>query len=87
MLATVDRALRAGARAGLDATAEAISVPFPELAPVDLVAWRLGMANVAPFVATLPEGTRLRVQARALHLLGPHPEPLVRRMVILTART
>ena len=47
---------RSPRRAGLDATAEAVAVPFPDLGPADLVAWRLGMAQVAPFVASLPDG-------------------------------
>jgi SAM-dependent methyltransferase len=84
-LATTGRALAVATRAGLEARAEAIAVPFPDLTPADLVAWRVGMAQVAPFMASLPEGTQRRVEARALHLLGPHPAPLVRRIVILTA--
>jgi SAM-dependent methyltransferase len=86
MLATTDRAAEVATSAGLDATATAVTVPFPDLSPVDLVAWRLGMAQVAPFVASLSGAVRRRVEARALDLLGPHPEPLVRRMIILTAR-
>jgi SAM-dependent methyltransferase len=85
VLATPERALAVAARAGLDATAEAIAVPFPDLTPADLVAWRVGMAQVAPFIATLPEATRRHVEARALELLGPHPAPLVRRMIVLIA--
>ena len=71
--------------AGLDATARAVAVPYPDLSPADLVAWRMGMAQVAPFITSLPEVARRRIEARALDLLGPHPEPLVRRMIILTA--
>lgn len=85
VLATADRALAVASRAGLEARAEMLAVPFPDLTPADLVAWRLGMAQVAPFLASLPEGARRRVEARALHLLGPHPDLLVRRIVILTA--
>ncbi len=84
-LATADRALAVATRAGLVARAEALAVPFPDLSPSDLVGWRLGMAQVAPFLASLPDGARRRVEARALHLLGPHPAVLVRRIVILTA--
>jgi SAM-dependent methyltransferase len=84
VLATTDRALAVAGRAGLDATAAAIAVPFPDLGPADLVAWRLGMAQVAPFVASLPDAARRRVESRALHLLGPDPELLVRRIIILT---
>jgi len=86
-LATAERARAVAGRAGLDATAEEVAVPFPDLGPADLVAWRLGMAQVAPFFASLPQGARRRVETRALHLLGPHAQPLVRRIVILTVRT
>lgn len=84
--ATPDRALAVATQAGLHATAEAVAVPYPDLHPADLVAWRLGMAQVAPFMAALPEAARERVQARALDLLGEDPEPLVRRIIILVAR-
>jgi SAM-dependent methyltransferase len=86
-LATTDRALAMAADAGLEATAEAIAVPFPDLSPADLVAWRLGMAQVAPFVASLPVAARRRVESSALQLLGPDTELLVRRIIIITART
>jgi SAM-dependent methyltransferase len=87
VLATADRAQAVAGRAGLQATAAEVAVPFPDLTPADLIAWRLGMAQVAPFFASLPEGARRHVEARARHLLGPHPEPLVRRIVILTVQT
>jgi SAM-dependent methyltransferase len=85
-LASADRARAVAARAGLDAQAKAIAVPFPDLTPADLVAWRMGMAQVAPFVRSLPEEAQRQVVGRALDLLGPEPEPLVRRVIILTAR-
>lgn len=84
--ATADRALGVATRAGLTATAEAVAVPYPDLDPVDLVAWRLGMAQVAPFISLLPEAARRGVADRALELLGPTPEPLVRRIIVLIAR-
>jgi ubiquinone/menaquinone biosynthesis C-methylase UbiE len=86
-LATVAGALDAAARAGLSATAEAMEVPFPELTPADLVAWRLGMAQVAPFMAARREEVRQAITSRALDLLGPNPEPLVRHMIVLVGRT
>lgn len=85
-LATPERALAVAGRVGLDAAAATVVVPFPDLTPDDLVAWRLGMAHVAPFLASLPASERARVAARALTLLGPEPEALVRRIVILTIR-
>ena len=85
-VATTERAVALAAHAGLEATAEAVAVPFPDLDPADLVAWRLGMAQVAPFVASLPEDLRQDLAARALDILGADPEVLVRRIIILTVR-
>ena len=49
------------------------------------MAWRLGMAQLAPFVATLDPPERTRLAQVALDRLGPHPPPLVRRILVLTA--
>jgi len=86
-LATPARMAEAAGRAGLAATTARVAVPVPGLAPADLVAWRLGMAQVAPFVATLGPAERTRVTARALALLGSDPPPLVRSVVVLAAVT
>lgn len=85
VLATPHGALAAARRAGLDADARVVDVPFPHLTGQDLVAWRLGMAAMAPFVASLSPALRHGLQARALELLGD-PAILVRRMLILTAQ-
>lgn len=85
-LATPERALAVAATAGIEATAEVAAIAFPDLTPADLVAWRLGMAQVAPFAASLPSPERQQVVMRALDLLGAEPEVLVRRIVVLTAR-
>jgi SAM-dependent methyltransferase len=87
LLATLGGARAATAAAGLDGEVQQIDVPFPELDADALVAWRLGMAQIAPFVATLPTAAMERLRARALELLGPDPEPLVRRMIVVIART
>jgi SAM-dependent methyltransferase len=84
-LATPERALAVAATAGLEATVEAVAIPFPDLTPADLVAWRLGMAQVAPFVASLTVPERAALVTRALDLLGADPEVLVRRIVVLAA--
>lgn len=84
-LATVGHARAAAAGAGLDASAEVVRVPFPDLGPHDLVAWRLGLAQHAPFVARLPPGERDAVVAEALRRLGDHPPPLVRSVVVMRA--
>ena len=87
LLATPERAEAAAAEAGLaGATAERVEVPFPDLAPRDLVEWRLGMASIAPFVGRLTAAERAELVADALERLGPDPAPLVRRIVVLTWR-
>ena len=85
LLATTDRAHAAADEAGLvGSEARRLDVPFPHLTPIELVEWRLGMAATAPFVAGLTASDRAAVVADALDRLGPDPEPLVRRIVILT---
>jgi ubiquinone/menaquinone biosynthesis C-methylase UbiE len=84
-LATPAAAVSAAKRAGLRAEASVIEAEFPDLQAADLLAWRLGMAAVAPFVASLSDEGRRRLSARALDLIG-EPEVLVRRMVVLRAR-
>jgi ubiquinone/menaquinone biosynthesis C-methylase UbiE len=86
-LATTAGAQGAADAAGLAAEVQQIDVPFPELDAAALVAWRLGMAQVAPYVAGLAPGGRAAVEQRALELLGPDPEPLVRHVIVLIART
>jgi len=77
---TVDLASDVVERGGLVVVrAERLDVPYPELQPVDLVRWRLGMANCAEFAAAHD------VEARALELLGDC-EPLVRSVVFVSAR-
>jgi len=63
-----------------------VRVEFPELGPADLVAWRLGMAQHAPFLATLASTTQRRVAARATARLRETPT-LVRSVLVLTARS
>jgi SAM-dependent methyltransferase len=60
-------------------------VAFPDFTPSELVAWRLGMAQQALFVAALDPPDRAALAQAALDRLGPHPPPLVRRMLVLTA--
>lgn len=85
ILATVDGARLAAERAGLgDAVVAKVEVPLPHLDANDLVAWRCGMAQLAPFVAGLDDAARRRLRERALELLGD-PPPLVRRMITIAA--
>jgi SAM-dependent methyltransferase len=83
-LATVEGAQRCSAAAGLDAEVRQVDVEFPELDASQLVAWRMGMAQVAPFLAARSDAERAQVARRALELLGDH-EVLVRRMIVIVA--
>jgi SAM-dependent methyltransferase len=81
-LATVEAAREAAA--ALDgAIVEEIGVELPDLTPADLVAWRLGMAQVASFVAALDDDAREALVADALGRLGA-PPPLVRRCIVVS---
>lgn len=84
LLASLERFRAAAAEAGLAGAVEAVRVPFPELDAADLVAWRLGMAQHAPFFARLPEADRRATVGDALDRLGD-PPPLVRSILILAA--
>ena len=81
-LATPDRALEALASALPGAEAEVVRVAFPDLDRHDLVEWRLGMAQFAPFVATLESDTRRQLTDDAMASLGDD-SPLVRSIVIV----
>ena len=84
-LASVDGATAAARAAGLVRGAvDHVGVPFPDLSVEALVAWRLGMAQHAPFVATLDARTRESIQELVVHELGQSPPTLVRQVVVLT---
>ena len=85
LLATTGGMHAAARAAGLAGHAAEVTVDLPGLAPADMVAWRLGMAQSAPFLATLAAAARGRIQARALTLLGAAPPPLRRSIVLFTA--
>ena len=83
-LSTVDGAVGVAHRAGLaGASAEVVRVAFPELTPHDLVAWRLGMAHLAPFVSTLEPHRRSRLWRDAQQRTTGMPT-LVRSIIVLT---
>jgi SAM-dependent methyltransferase len=85
---TVDAASAAIERGGMrPLLVERHEVQYPELGPPDMVAWRLGLAQCAPFVAALKPAAQRRVFDRALEQLGPDPEPIVRRVIFLAATT
>lgn len=84
-LATLDACTAASATASIDAQVEAIRVPFPELGVDDLVAWRLGLAQHAPFLAGLAPADREAVTADAVARLEGAVAPLVRSILVLSA--
>jgi SAM-dependent methyltransferase len=89
-LATVQRVNGVAEEAGLAARpgtfrVEAVRVPFPELSAPDLVAWRMGLAQMAPFVAALSSASQRELAADAIARLGPEPPPLVRSILVLIA--
>jgi SAM-dependent methyltransferase len=84
---TVEEASAAVARGGMEPlTVERLDIPFPALGTGGQIGWRLGMAQHANFVHDLDDQQRRAVVRRATELLGPHPEPLVRRVIFITAR-
>ena len=86
-LATPGRAVRVAARAGLGgAEAVVVHVSHPHLTADDLVAWRLGMAQHASFLAALPSTERSALVRRARDRLGDSCPMLVSRVVVLTWR-
>ena len=86
LLATAEGARAAARCAGLDrVTVEIRRVPFPQLSVGDLIGWRLGMAQHAPFLTALGPGAVAAIRAEALEVLGSHPPPLVRSMVVVTS--
>jgi SAM-dependent methyltransferase len=85
-LATVDAARAAAGAAGVDAEVELRRIPFPDLDAAALVAWRLGMAQHAGFVAALPtDADRTALAEDAAARLGDSWPPLERSIVILRA--
>ena len=87
LLASRERFAATAGEVGLTATVEAVRVPFPELDAAELVAWRLGLAQHAPFVAGLSHEQRRAAVSDALDRLGDGPPPLVRSVLVLTAVT
>lgn len=85
LLATSERFADAARQAGFGAKVEAVRVPFPELDAGGLVAWRLGLAQHAPFVARLSQQERAALVVDALARIGGEPPQLVRSVILLSA--
>jgi ubiquinone/menaquinone biosynthesis C-methylase UbiE len=85
-LATVEGMEAAAREAGLEPDVTAVRVPFPELGAAELVAWRVGLAQLAPFVERLPPDARTQLVADAVARLGADHPPLVRSILVMVAR-
>lgn len=83
LLATPSSALSHTAVLG-DAVATVVDVAFGDLDRAQLVAWRLGMAHIAPFVTSLDPPARAALVADAQAALPPDTPPLVRSIVVIT---
>ena len=81
-LATPERALAEAAGVLPGARAETVRVALPELDARALVAWRLGMAYIAPFVKSLDDSEREALIDEAASQVADIP--LVRSIVVLT---
>lgn len=55
-------------------------------APDDLIAWRLGSAGSASFVAAMDVAQRQMLRTEAVEALGPSPQPLVLDLRVLSSR-
>ncbi|HKY75415.1 MAG TPA: class I SAM-dependent methyltransferase [Acidimicrobiia bacterium] len=85
-LATVAAARAAAEAAGLEAHVEHRRVPFPDLDATALIAWRLGLAQHAPFFDGLPtDADRAALVEDAAARLGASWPPLERSIIILRA--
>lgn len=85
LLSSVESARAVCASAGLRADVLLRRVPMPWLGPGDLVDWRLGMAQHAPFVDQLPAPDRAALRAAARRELGSDPPPLERSILVIAA--
>ncbi|MGH9189308.1 MAG: class I SAM-dependent methyltransferase [Acidimicrobiales bacterium] len=84
-LSEVKHGMAAAVAAGLDASVEVVHVPFADLDARELVEWRLGLAQHAPFVARLPPAERDAVAADAARRLGDQLPSLVRSVLVVRA--
>ena len=85
-LATVAAAQAAAEAAGVAAEVERLRVPFPDLDAAALVAWRIGLAQHAPFFDALPtDADRAAVVEDAAARLGDSWPPLERSIIVLRA--
>jgi SAM-dependent methyltransferase len=87
-LGTVAAARAQAEAAGLDADVEHLRVPFPDLDAAALIAWRMGLAQHAQFLASLPtDADRKAVADDAAARLGDSWPPLERSIIVVRAAT
>ena len=85
--ATAERVRTAAEAAGLiEIGVECRAVRFAELGPAELVAWRLGMAHLAGFLAGLDPESHHRLEQEAINELGSDPPILERSVLFLECR-
>lgn len=83
---TPDLLAACAVRAGLDAVSvSAVDVDTGVRDPAGLVAWRLGMPELAVFVAGLGADEQAALARTAAENVGDDPPPLVRRVLLLSA--
>jgi hypothetical protein len=78
-------AAQAAAAGFTDVRARTMAVPTGLSAPAQLASWRLGMAQVAPFLQSLDAGQRAAAR-RAAEQAVAGTGPLVVSMLVLTGR-
>ena len=84
-LASAEGCRSAFVAAGLDPHVDALRVAFSGLGATELIEWRLGMAQHAPFLASLPRAERAALAAAARTRLGTGWPPLERSILVASA--
>lgn len=85
-LSTPEGLARMATDAGLAARIETRCVDAGVGTARRIVAWRLGMAHVAPWVASLTSDARCRLEDDACRAVGPTPGPVRIAILVLVAR-
>lgn len=85
-LSTPEGLVSAATDAGLVARIEMRCVDAGVDTARRIVAWRLGMAHVAPWVASLTPVARHRLEDDACRAVGPTPDPVRLAILVLVAR-
>ncbi|MGQ0745101.1 MAG: class I SAM-dependent methyltransferase [Acidimicrobiales bacterium] len=86
ILATPEGFAQVAVAAGLEPRIEVLEVPFPDLSPADLIAWRLGMAQHAEFVAGMDPSEHHQMVAELITSFDEETPQLVHSLVVLSTR-